>query len=83
MSLGVQFSDRAAKDLAGLPREIQRQIVRKLEEATADPARYFRRLSGVHGHRLRVGDYRVLVEIMVAERLIRVGHIGHRRNVYE
>lgn len=83
MKFAVQLSERAAKDLARLPREIQRQVVRKLEDAAADPIRFFRRLSRVRGQRLRVGDYRVLAEIVVAERLSRVAHIGHRQNVYD
>lgn len=83
MKFAVQFSDRAAKDLAALPHQMQRQIVRKLEEAAVDPARFFRRLSGARAYRLRVGDYRVLAEVLPEERLVRVGHIGHRRNVYD
>lgn len=83
MTFAVRLSERALKDLSRVPREVQGRILRKLEEAARDPARFFRRLAGERVHRLRVGDYRVLAEIVPRERIIRVQHVGHRKNVYE
>lgn len=82
MSFDVQFSDRARRDLRALPRDLQFRVVAKLEEASGDPARFFRRLTGAGTYRLRVGDYRVLADIDPESRTIKVAHVGHRKNVY-
>lgn len=83
MSFEVRISERALKDLSRVPREVQGRILRKLEEAARDPARFFRRLTGERVYRLRVGDYRIFAEILPRERVIQVQHVGHRKNVYE
>lgn len=83
MRFQVQFSERALRDLRSLPRDVQARVVRKLEEAAEDPARFFRRLAGARTYRLRVGDYRVLADIDSGANALRVAHIGHRRNVYD
>ena len=83
MSFDVQFSERALRDLRGLPRDAQARVVAKLEEAAADPARFFRRLAGARTYRLRVGDYRVLADIDPESKTIKVAHVGPRKNVYD
>lgn len=83
MTFDVRFSDRALDDLRRLPRAIQVQIVRKLEQSRPDPVRFFKRMAGHKVYKLRVGDYRVLAEIDPGEKTIRVGHVAHRRNVYD
>jgi mRNA interferase RelE/StbE len=83
VSFEVRFSQRAVKDLKALPPAEQARILRKLEAASKEPLRYFRRLKGAKTHRLRVGDYRVLADIDAAKRHLDVVHVGHRRNVYD
>jgi len=78
----VQFSDRAIDDLRALPRNVQAQVLRKLEQSRGDPARFFKRMVGQKVYKLRVGDYRVLAEIDPAKTSVNVHHVGHRRNVY-
>ena len=41
-----------------------------------------RRLRGRDGHRIRVGDYRVLYQVRREEILIVIVAIGHRREIY-
>lgn len=83
MKFEVRLSKRAQTDLAGVPRAVQLRVVAKLNEASNDPVRFFRRLKGSKTLRLRVGDYRILADIDAGERLVWVHHIGHRKNVYD
>jgi mRNA interferase RelE/StbE len=80
---GVEFSKRAAKDLAKLERKDQVRVLKKLDDAAKDPARFFMPLKGVDGFRMRVGDLRVLAEIMAHERVILVATIGPRESLYK
>lgn len=41
-----------------------------------------RRLRGRDGHRIRVGDYRILYQVRREEILIVIVAIGHRREIY-
>jgi mRNA interferase RelE/StbE len=79
----VQFTRRAAKQLAKLPRDDQVRVLKKLEGAAKDPARLFMPLKGVEGFRMRAGDLRVLAAIDAQERTIIVATIGPRENIYK
>ncbi len=52
----------------------------KLSEEPRPPG--YIKLSGREGVRIRVGNYRVIYEIDVAQRKLTVMHIGPRRGVY-
>ncbi len=41
-----------------------------------------RKLKAAGGYRIRVGDYRILFIVDRAARLVRIGAIGHRKDVY-
>lgn len=78
----VEWTEDAVKDLKGLPAELQVRALRKVESARGDPLRHFERLKGERLSKLRVGDYRVLADVILSERRIVVHAIGHRKNVY-
>ena len=75
----------AARELAELDKLVGRRIVKRinwlaetlelarLEALTADLAGFYK---------LHVGDYRVLYELLHAERTLVVHAIGHRRKIY-
>jgi mRNA interferase RelE/StbE len=41
-----------------------------------------KKLKARDGYRVRVGDYRILFAVNRAARIVRVGAIGHRKDVY-
>ncbi len=83
MTFGVAFSPTARKDFEGLPRPVQGRMLHALERAAEDPFRAFKRLKGRADASLRVGEYRVLADLVLRENLIWVHSVGHRRNVYD
>lgn len=83
MTWRVELSPRAMRDLAGLARGLQAKILKKLEDASREPPRFFRKLAGDAGFRLRVGDDRVLADLDPRTKTIRVHHVGHRKTVYD
>jgi mRNA interferase RelE/StbE len=79
----VEFGSRAADQLEDLETETAQRIVSKLDDVTWNPDHYLRALSGRDGYRLRVGDYRVLIDWRRDEDELFVHEVGHRRNVYD
>jgi mRNA interferase RelE/StbE len=81
----IRILDKAARDLEKLDRQIGRRVVSRarwlaenLENIRPEPLTGD--LAGLY--KLRVGDYRVLYEILYDEKAIVVHIIGHRREVY-
>jgi mRNA interferase RelE/StbE len=81
----IRFQDSAARELSRLDKAIGRRIVQRicwlaanLDEVAPDA------LSGdlVGFFKLRIGDYRVVYEILHAEQMIVIHMIGHRKDVY-
>lgn len=87
MSWVYRFDDRALKELRKLGKNAQRDIIAYLDEriaGEADPRRFGKGLKADLAGlwRYRVGDYRVLCQIMDGELLVLVVAVGHRRDVY-
>lgn len=77
----VLLSERARDRLADLEPTVRERIKTALREI--DPERDLSRLSGDDTSRLRVGDYRVIVDWDRTEGKIYVLTVGHRRNIYD
>lgn len=78
----IIFANKAKKQLFKLSKEMQERIIDALERIRIKPETYVRKLVNDPGYRLRVGDYRVLLDINKGDLIILVIKIGHRRNIY-
>lgn len=78
----VIFSEKAKKQLLKLERVIQERIIFALERIRIRPEAYITKLVGDPGYKLRVGDYRVIMDIDKGNLLVLVIKIGHRRDIY-
>ena len=83
MTYEVLFSDLALKQLRKLDREMKQRIITTIERIRIRPDTYIRKLIGDEGYRLRMGNYRVILDIGKEQLVILILRIGHRRNVYE
>jgi mRNA interferase RelE/StbE len=62
----------------------RQRIFEELDKLLSDPTQVdFKKLKGRSGYRLRVGDYRVIMEIKREERLFVITNIGPRGDVYK
>ena len=77
----VLLSERAQDRLSDLETEISNRIKGALREI--NPDRDLSRLSGEDIFKLRVGDYRVIVDWDRSEGTVYVLTLGHRRNIYD
>ena len=76
----VIYSRTSQKDLENLPFETQKRIVEKIDLAASDPEHYFGRLKSHKKFKLRVGNYRVIVDLGDC---LYVLIVDHRKRVYQ
>jgi mRNA interferase RelE/StbE len=82
MRYEVALKPRARKDLRRIPQPDAARIVDALENLEDDLAGDVKRLTAfTPGYRLRVGDYRVLFEVVETDRVV-VYRVRHRRDAY-
>ena len=82
ITFSIRWSKRAERYLAKLPKEIARRIFNKVNSIKGNPYHFLEHYEGADFYKLRVGAYRLLVDIDVTENVISVRVLGHRRNVY-
>jgi mRNA interferase RelE/StbE len=81
-----RWRERAVRQLRAIPQPAALTILRALAPLGDDPRRAdanVRKLSGYDDrYRLRVGDYRVIYDVMDGQLVILVVGVGHRREIY-
>lgn len=80
----VVFAPAAAREYRALTQDVRRRLRPRLDELARDPhAGGARKLSGADDlYRLRVGDWRVVYQVRLSERLALVLRVRHRRDAY-
>jgi mRNA interferase RelE/StbE len=81
----VVIRPSAARELESLPDAIRRRAADAIKSLSDEPRpRGCRKLLGTESdYRLRIGTYRVLFEVLDADRLVVVYRVRHRRDVYK
>ncbi len=82
MPFEVVWSDSAAGQLKKLDRTVARRIFDKVGELRETPHRFVRKLANSPYYRLRVGDYRVILDIQETVLRILVLKAGHRKSIH-
>lgn len=81
----VRISDRAARDLAGLDRAVAQRIIARIQWLAENlsqirPEPLAGEFAGLF--KLRVGDYRVIYQILDGGATLLILAVGHRREIY-
>ncbi|HLD57304.1 MAG TPA: type II toxin-antitoxin system RelE/ParE family toxin [archaeon] len=71
------------KFLNGLDSNIRERIKNKLRELKEDPFRFLEHFEGSDYYKLRVGDYRALIDIDFQNKLLKVQILDHRGKIYK
>lgn len=80
----LRYSLTALKQLEKLEGPTKERILKVLERLRVRPESCdIKKLVGIPGYRLRVGDYRVIIDIENETVSILVLEIGHRKNIYK
>jgi len=79
----IIFSPTAKRQLERLERLMQLRIISALERIRIRPDKYVKRLVGYRAYRLRVGDYRMIMDIEKDRIVILILKIAHRKRIYK
>lgn len=83
MAYSIIWSPRSKEDLKELETELVRRIIRKTIELELAPYHFVEKMTDVNCWKMRVGDYRVLLDISEERKEIQVLKVGHRKNIYK
>ena len=72
----------AAGKYRKLEMKVKERIGRKLDDAAGDPKRFLSRLSSVEAYKLRVREYRVILDVDWDLKRLMVLTLGHRSTIY-
>lgn len=78
----IIFDGKAIECLEKLPQNISKRIFNKILNSKTNPQKYFKKLKGRNEFSLRVGNYRIIVDIFNKKLVILVLYIEHRKKVY-
>ena len=79
----IEFTETAKDFLKKLQKKNAEIILNKIYSIRENPYRFLKRLQGEKLWRLRIGDYRAIVDVIVSMNKIMVIRIGHRKKVYD
>lgn len=85
MDYRVEISPKAKRQIKRFPPDISKRIIAKLEELAINPRPpQCRKLiaTGRDRYRVRVGDYRIIYDVIDDILLVLVLVAGHRKDVY-
>ena len=83
MSYIVKWSPLALEDFDKIPIDIAERIYKKLDKVKENPKHFIEGLTEAPVDKIRVGDYRILVDLFEKEKILAIRTLGHRRNIYK
>lgn len=79
----VEYTEQAISHLEDLDPQVVDRVLNKVDEATEWTEHRLEPLSGYPYYKLRIGDYRAIVDWDRGSDTLVVEAVGHRRNVYD
>ncbi len=78
----IEITETAKQFLKKIEKRDSEIILNKIYSIKDNPFRFLKRLQGEKLWRLRIGDYRAVVDVLISLNKIIVIRIGHRKNIY-
>jgi len=82
MKYDVKWTETSLGQLKKLDKVMTERIIDKVEKTSKNPFKFVKKLKEFNLFRLRVGDYRVIMNIEKKKMIIFVLEVGHRRVIY-
>ncbi len=79
----VRIKSNAAKELARLPRDARERLIEAIDKLGEEPLAGALLKGGLRGlRRIRVGNYRIVYEVLDDELVVLVIRVSHRQGAY-
>ena len=83
MNWDIIVSQKAKKELKQLPDKTRKRVIEILIQMRENPyPSRTRKLSQGNGFRIRVGNYRIIYNVLIELKEIKIYHIRHRKDAY-
>jgi len=84
MVFRTEWKKSTRKDLRKLPASTAERVVETVEGLADNPYPHgVEKLSGSeHAYRIRLGDYRIVYEVVTESKLVEIQRVRHRKDVY-
>ena len=84
MAFRIEWKKSTRKDLRKLPSNAADKIIEAVENLAKNPFPHgVEKLSGSeHAYRIRLGDYRIVYEVVTESKLVEIQRVRHRKDVY-
>ncbi len=79
----LRFDKKATDFLNKLDKKDKERIWNKLQQCKENPFHFLEHLEEKEGFKLRVGDYRLIIDVDHSTKTLIILKAGHRKNVYE
>ena len=79
----IELTETAKYFLKKLQKKDAEIILNKIHSIRENPYRFLKRLQGEKLWRLRIGEYRAIVDVIISMNKIIVIRVGHRKNIYD
>ena len=83
-SYSVRWRNSTKKDIRSLPRQEVARVIEAVGRLAVEPLPHgSQKLAGSeHTYRIRVGDYRVIYEVVAEAHVVEIQRVRHRKDVY-
>jgi len=84
MAFRIEWKRSTRKDLRKLPASVTERVVAVVEGLAHNPFPHgVEKLTGSeHAYRIRLGDYRIVYEVVTEFKLVEIQRVRHRKDVY-
>ena len=83
MSFAVSFSPQAQKFLDRLQKDVALRITGKPRQVAEAPFRFLEHYEGTDDYKLRIGDYRALIDVDLPAQVLKVRVLDKRGRIYK
>ena len=83
MSYEIIFTDTSRKQFKKLEKSVQERVIAALERIRIRPEAHVKKLICDPGYRLRVGEYRLILDIYKEKLIFLLIKIGHIKKIYK
>ena len=83
IKFSIRWDKKAIDFLWKLDRKTAIRIINKIGEVAENPNHYVELLKEINAYKVRIGDYRIIVDINKKEKVMDILFIGHRKNIYK
>ena len=83
MDYSIKWSPQSSSFLDGLQKDIAKRILKKLDEVIENPFRYLNHYEVDEGYKLRIGNYRAIIDVDFQNKILFIRILDKRGRIYK